>query len=155
MCSIISSNKYGSLYKLNKPYIIKINNSKTPFGIQKSYNRKLIHWYIKDFNDIKLINHFKEYLLDNILNKIINTNDLFIDTKLSKKDNFPFLLETIINPNISSNDCIKHSPGEIITYDDIIKGLNANIIVECSTISVNNNKVNMIWYINNIEIIVR
>jgi hypothetical protein len=155
MCSLISSNKYGSLYKLNKPYIIKINNSKTPFGIQQSFNRKLIHWYIKDINHIKLINHFKDDIHDNIFNKIIDINEYTIDSKLSKNNNFPHLLETIINPNISSSNCISHKPGEIITYNDINKGLTANIILECSTISINNNKINMIWYINNIDILVR
>jgi hypothetical protein len=146
MTTLISSNKYGDLHKLTKPYILHINNTSTPFGIQQSYNKKIIHWYIKSTNDIKLVRHFQEDLLHNVL----KNNTLLINTKITQKNNFPPIIETIINPYIDSSDCISHDTGEIITYNSIIKGTYAHISLKCDTISITDNMVNMIWHIEKI-----
>jgi hypothetical protein len=146
MTTLISSNKYGELYKLKKPYLLHINKTSTPFGIQQSYLKKIIHWYIKSMDDIKLVRHFQEDLLNNVL----QNNTYIINTKITQKNNYPPIIETIVNPHIDSNDCISHETGEIITYNSIIKGTNAHISLKCDTISITNNTVNMMWYIEKI-----
>ncbi len=146
MTTLISSNKYGDLHKLKNPYILHIHNTSTPFGIQQSYYKKIIHWYIKSTNDIKLVRHFQEDLLNNIL----QNKTFVINTKITQKNNYPPIIETIVNPHIDSNDCISHEIGEIITYNSIIKGTQANITLKCDTISITDNTVNMIWHIEKI-----
>ena len=143
MTTLISNNKYGQLHKLKTPYTLQIENTSTPFGIQDSYNKQIINWYIKSNDDIKLVRHFQEDLKFNIL----KNPDAIINTKVTQKNNYPPIIETVINPNIDSSDCIKHDIGEIVTYNSIIKGTYADVSLRCVIISIMNNNVNMIWTI--------
>jgi hypothetical protein len=144
MTTLISNNQYGQLHKLKKPYYLTLLNTKTPFGIQENYNKRIVHWYIKSIDDIKLVRHFQEDL-QHILN-----NDFIINTKITKKNNYPPIIETTINPNIDSNDCITHNIGEIVTYNSINKGTSGDVYLVCENIVIMENKVNMVWSINKI-----
>lgn len=146
MTTLISKNTYGELHKLKKPYLLQINNTSTPFGIQQSYNKKIINWFIKSTNDIKLVRHFQEDLQTNIL----KNTEIIINTKISQKNNYPPIIETTINPNIDSSECISHDIGEIITYNSIVKGTYAHVSLKCDMISISNNNVSMIWTIEKI-----
>jgi hypothetical protein len=149
MTTLISNNKYGELYRLKKPYQLKLENTSTPFGIQENYKKKIIHWYIKSIDDIKLVRHYQEDLLQVLANRIVS-NDYTINTKITQKDNYPPIIETNVNPNIDSYSCIAHKDGEIVTYNSIIKGTKGDISLVCDNIVIIGNKVNMIWNISRI-----
>jgi hypothetical protein len=138
MTQLISQNKYGKLYKLKRPYIIEIKKAITPFGINKSYNKLLVCWYI-DSQLVSIIRHYEEEV-SNIFKKPIIS-------KISKKDPYPYVLETQTNPNLSSGDCIEHKMGEIVSYYDIKKGSIWDIIIECEIVSEKDDKIMMIWNI--------
>jgi hypothetical protein len=146
MTTLISNNTYGELHKLDKPYVIILKNTYTPFGIQTSFNKRIIHWYIKSIDDIKLIRHFQEDLQNNILKDA----NLIINTKITQKDNYPPIIETNINTNLDSDECISHDTGEIVTYNCITKKTRADVLISCDTIVLMKNKVNMIWNIDKI-----
>jgi|688.fasta_scaffold84419_6 hypothetical protein len=144
MTTLISNNKYGSFHKLKRPYHLTLVNTSTPFGLQENYNKKIVHWYIKSIDDIKLVRHYQEDL-QNILN-----NNLPINTKITQKDKYPPIIETNISQYIDSNTCISHKDGEIVTYNSIIKGTSGNVFLVCENIVIMDNKVNMVWNINRI-----
>jgi hypothetical protein len=143
MTTLISSNKYGNLHKLKNPYKLLLKNTKTPFGIQETYNKKIIHWYIQNIDDLKLIRHFQEDLQQNILKDYT----LFINNKVTQKGNYNPIIETNVSNNIESSECISHIDGEIVTYNSIIKGTEGDVTLICDNIVILENKVNMIWNI--------
>lgn len=147
MTQLISENKFGKLFKLKKPIQIILKNTSTPFGINKSYNKLLICWYV-DNNSVKVIRHYE----DTILNYYFKDTNLQINSKLSKKEPYPHILETQIDTSISSNDCIQHQPGEIVSYYDIKKGTKGDVTIECEILNIKDNKITVIWNIKKIVI---
>jgi hypothetical protein len=138
MTQLISENKYGKLHKLKRSYIIEIDKTVTPFGINKSYNKLLVCWYI-DNSLVSIIRHYEEEVM-NIFKKMINS-------KISKKEPYSYVLETQVNPNLSSSECIEHNIGEIVSYYDVKKKTMWKVIIECDIVMENDNNVVMIWNI--------
>jgi hypothetical protein len=141
MTYLISENKYGKLYKLKRPYIIELKNTSTPFGLNKSYNKQVVCWYITNDN-VKTVRRYEE--------EVMTLFEMEISSKISKKDPYPYIIETQVNTNLDSSDCIEHLQGEIVSYNDIMKGYKGTIILECEIVNISMNKVMMIWYMKRV-----
>jgi hypothetical protein len=149
MTTLISSNNNGNLYKLKHPYNLTIEDTTTPFGTKQSYNKFEICWYIKDINKQKYVNMCVFDLKENILPKI-NMKNASVISKMSRKDNYPPIIQTSIESIKNSSECIEHEPGVVVSFYDIRPKTQATVDLECAYISTTSDKVNMIWTIKKI-----
>jgi hypothetical protein len=149
MTTLVSSNNFGSLYKLKHPYTLTIENTMTPFGTTQSYNKFEICWYIKDVNKLKYVNMCVCDLKENILPKI-GLKGVEVFSKVTKKDNFPPIIQSNIVSIKNSSECIEHKEGVVVSFYDIRPKTQATVDLECSSISTTGDKVNMLWSIKKI-----
>jgi hypothetical protein len=149
MATLISSNNYGSLYKLKYPYTLTLEDTTTPFGTTQSYNKFEISWYIKDINKQKYVNMCIYDLKENVLPKI-NMKDAQVFSKMSRKDNYPPIIQTCIESIKKSSECIEHEQGVVVSFYDIRPRTHATVDLECANISIVGEKVNMLWTIKKI-----
>jgi hypothetical protein len=88
-------------------------------------------------------------LKENILPKI-NMKDASVISKMSRKDNYPPIIQTSIESIKNSSECIEHEPGVVVSFYDIRPKTQATVDLECAYISTTSDKVNMIWTIKKI-----
>ena len=106
--------------------------------IQKEYkllmnDKSYIKWCISN-NDIDIIKLLEKILKDSCPNSDLEK----LVSQISIRNNYPTMLKTKIS-NSSSHDVIKHSQGEIITYNDIKNKLcNVSLILKVVNINYSN-----------------
>ena len=147
----ISSKNQGILFSVTQynngaasPITLTIKNTKTLFGLEIKYNKKYFKWVINqtEYKEIKDLENtlqtlFEEYSIDEIRSKII------------ERPNYPNLLETNIpSSTYCSNDIIKHSPGVITSYNDILKLKRYDIIIQLANVSIQMRNSKKILYYN-------
>lgn len=140
----VSSNKYGTIYKLENPLILSINNTKTIFGIESAGKYgEYIKWNIDDvdsaLSDFEL--HLKEL-----------KNSLPVKSSIVRRDNYPLMIQTKI-PNNKNLDIIRNELGDITTVHQFInKNSIYNILLEISGYFVSNKEIKYTVYLKKIEL---
>ena len=137
----ISENKWGHLFRVSlldknnlKPIELILKNVKSIFGVEKIYDKSYIKWCISN-NDIDIIKLLEKILKDSCPNSDLEK----LVSQISIRNNYPTMLKTKIS-NSSSHDVIKHSQGEIITYNDIKNKL-CNVSLILKVVNINNKKL--------------
>jgi len=140
----VSSNKYGTIYKLETPLIFAINNTKTIFGIENAGKYgEYIKWNIDDIDTV--VCEFEMYLKE-------IRNSLPIKSSILRRDNYPLMIQTKI-PNNKNLDIIRNELGDITTIHQFIdKNKIYNILLEINGYFVSNKEIKYTVYLKKIEL---
>ena len=140
----VSSNKYGTIYKLETPLIFTINNTKTIFGIESAGKYgEYIKWNIDEVDSA--ISDFETYLKD-------VKNSLPIKSSIVKRDNYPLMIQTKL-PNNKNLDIIRNELGDISTIHQFIDKSNVyNLLLEISGYFISNKEIKYTVYLKKIEL---
>lgn len=126
----------------NQPIKFFINETNTPFGIEKFYSKRIVKWDITNKLDLLYnLNEFETLLLKHAHS--VYSTDCVLYTKIIDRNSFGKLLETDVNKD--SFDLIKHETGEVIVYSDIDKNTNVNIEIEIKSFNISKEE-NTIYY---------
>lgn len=140
----VSSNKYGTIYKLETPLIFAINNTKTIFGIESAGKYgEYIKWNIDEVDSA--ISDFETYLKD-------VKNSLPVKSSIVRRDNYPLMIQTKL-PNNKNLDIIRNELGDISTIHQFIDKSNVyNLLLEISGYFVSNKEIKYTVYLKKIEL---
>ena len=140
----VSSNKYGTIYKLETPLIFTINNTKTIFGIESAGKYgEYIKWNIDEVDSA--ISDFETYLKD-------VKNSLPVKSSIVRRDNYPLMIQTKL-PNNKNLDIIRNELGDISTIHQFIDKSNVyNLLLEISGYFVSNKEIKYTVYLKKIEL---
>lgn len=151
----ISDNKIGILYNVKKSnpdfslttIVYSLNKTKTIFGLEEKYNKKVFKWIIDDDFKSKILSLEKD-----LINNCQNISIELVKSKIIEKNNYPIMIETDVPKNIfCCNDIIKHTKGILTSFNQINKKNKYNIEFKLENVSVRCiNKKNILYY--NLEI---
>ncbi len=140
------SNEKYTIYHIknekNSHIKLFINDTYTPFGIEKFYNKKIVKWDItNNISLIETITKFEQQLQKFLLSTHSDKYDLY--SKIIDRNIYGKILET--NVEDDSFDLIKHEKGEVLTFTDIKPDMKVNVELEFKSFNVSNDD-NKVYY---------
>lgn len=141
-------NKTGTLFKIIKEDDIKLNlgGSITLFGVENYYTGKIVKWVLNEFDIIKLRD-----IENNLLEASSKYGANKLDSKLIVKNGYKPMLITKIKHNCLANDIIKHENGDLLTFNDIKKNKQYNVLLILRHLSIKDETIYYNFEISRIE----
>ena len=110
-----------------------INDTYTPFGIEKFYSKKIVKWDITNNTElVSAINNFEQQLQTFLTKTYSKKYELY--SKVIDRNIYGKLLETNIEDD--SYDLINHEKGEVLTYKDVKPDIKVNVELEFKSLNV-------------------